>query len=866
VTKPYGPIVGQIHLDDGTHTKFIWVDEQGLQNPAGNAVGSMVDTFAGPVMLQPNWVATPIRSLTFPGYLFPIASSVTVTTGQKEMMDWFRKVYDRIGKPGINSRVTIGNSYYRGFPDAVEINKFKSHGKILGYNFDLRPNEGAWIQSYRSAINPGGFARIRYDSPFLERSSTATIASTPFLINNPGDMPTKLVCTLTFSAAIRTTRFFLRVIPKDGQQAQRVALTPNSSGVAYVSELDNVYLAPGDNYLRVEEASGAYVTTSTIHISCYGTKWRYSSPSGPDLWPTLAASRRTRGYYSTSTTSTSSQSIRFPDEVRQGTIDNYNANNAGVIVEADSNNVLRASEDHDNVTYWTVNNASVTPNNIASPNNTNTGDRITNTALLGGVYQDYTTSAASKWTFSLFAKTATSGTTINLAIDDITGGAPGTNLVSTNFTITSSWQRFSVTTPASVASARILRVQIGIPNVIGGNADVWGSQLEALSYRSSYIPSPTWASTSNSFRGMDTIYLDNPHNYLAYSNDFFKQTTTQGTPGLWFLDSGCTISNTRVAGPDITPLTATQITYAASGDYIEQTIINSEMLTGLTRVVLSGWVRNSSTTARSSILFGIVNQAGTSINSATFTTYENWTRFAIPFNISAGTTVGRIRIEGTGANTQYIYGLQLTNHAWVGDTSSPIPELPEVYTETQASPILPDNTGNWPVWMSQNGYVQFDIRNNETSRPDAEGRLFFGGFSNTGAIPEHPVCYRASATTSANNNVTFYRRTIASGIVAAIDTAVNLYDGAFHTIRLEWFNYVLNNARIMQVKLFIDGVLRQTTNAGASETAWATPPKMIFAQGRNVMISTQTFRCNSVYKNISMGVPELPAGAIPAEY
>lgn len=865
MTKPYGPIVGQIHLDDGTHTKFIWVDEQGLQNPAGNAVGSMVDTFAGPVMLQPNWVATPIRSLTFPGYLFPIASSVTVTTGQKEMMDWFRKVYTRITVPGKNSKVVIGNSYYRGFPDAVEINKFKSHGKILGYNFDLRPNEGAWIQSYGTAVNPGGFARINDDKPSTVATSSSSIASTPFLVNNPGDMPTKLVCTLSFSAAIRTTRFFLRVIPKDGQQAQRVALTPNSSGVAYVSELDNVYLAPGDNYIRVEEASGAYVTTSTIHINCYGTKWRYSSPSGPDLWPTLVTSRATRGYYSISTTSTSSQNIKGPEGARYGTIDNYVAANAGVIVESDSTNVLRASEDHDNVTYWSVNNATVTPNNIASPNNTNTGDRITNTALLGGVYQDYTTTAASKWTFSVFAKTGTSGTTITLNIDDMTGGGFGVVLVSTNFTITSSWQRFSVTTPASVANGSILRVRIGIPNVLGGNADVWGSQLEALSYRSSYIPSPTWASTSNSFRGMDTIYLDNPHNYLAYSNDFFKQTTTQGTPGLWFLDSGCTISNTRVAGPDITPLTATQITYAASGDYIEQTIINSEMLTGLTRVVLSGWVRNSSTTARSSIIFRLVNQSGTNIGSATFTTYENWTRFSYPINIAAGTTVGRIRIEGTGANTQYIYGLQLTNHPWIGDTSSPIPELPEVYTETQASPILPDNASNWPVWMSQNGYVQFDIRNNETSRPDLERRLFFGGFSNTSANTNHPMFYRSSGASSAQNDVVFARVTNLGAGVFAVNTAVNLYDGNFHTVKLEWFNYVLNGSRVIRVTVTIDGNAA-SQDAAAGTSSWRTPPKLIFAQGRVAVGSTTIMTCNSVYKNIVMGVPELPAGAIPAEY
>jgi hypothetical protein len=168
--------------------------------------------------------------------------------------------------------------------------------------------------------------------------------------------------------------------------------------------------------------------------------------------------------------------------------------------------------------------------------------------------------------------------------------------------------------------------------------------------------------------------------------------------------------------------------------------------------------------------------------------------------------------------------------------------------------------------MAQNGFVQFDIRNNETTRPDQEGRLFFGGFSNTGAIPDHPVVYRSTATATGSNNTTFYRRTTISGIYAAVDTAINIYDGNFHTIRIEWLNYVISGVRTMKINLYIDGTLT-TTTVGGSDTAWAVPPKLIFIQGRNIMISASSqFRCNSNYKNISMGVPALPAGAIAAQY
>lgn len=861
MSKPNGPIVGGVHLDDGTHTRFIWIDEQGLQNPAGLSTGTMVDTFGGPVMLAPNWASIPARKLTFPGYLLPIAQSVSITTGQREFMEWFRITYSRMVSPGIPSKVQMGNSYYRGFPGQVEITKFKSHGKLLGYSFDLTPDSGAWVQSYRSALNPGGFARIRYDTPRLERSTSSSAANLPILVNNPGDMPTKLQATISITSAIRTTRFFINVVPASGAAPKRYAVTPNSSGVVSVSETDNIILAPGDNYLRLEEANGSLITGATVYLSAYGTKVRNSNPSGPDLWPILTHSRATNAYYSTSTTSTSSQTLSFPEEARQGTIDNYSAANLGIIVESDATNVLQYSEEHDNA-YWTKTNCTVPTTNITSPANTATGDRLQNTA--GGVAtvsRQYTATSTTRYTFSVFAKIATAATAWYMEIYNVT---TATLLVSTNMTATSSWQRFSVTTPANVTSGNVIEVRIGLPLAALADIDVWGSQLEATSYRTSYIPSPSFASATDSVRAMDILHFDNPHNYLAYSNDFFRQTTTQGTAGLWFLDTGCTISNTRVAGPNIVPLIATQITFTAAGDYIEQKIINAEQLTGLTRVTLSGWVRNSSASARSSIIFRLNDRSGANISSATFVTYENWTRFSTTVSIAAGTQVDRIRIEGTGANTQYIYGFQLTKQEWNADTSSPLPECREVYTETQAAPILPDDSANdWPLWITQNGFVQFDIRNNETSRPNFEGRLLFGGFSGSvSREPLHPIVYRDTFYSSSDNAISFTRIASSGVSTLTINSGVNIYDGNWHTVRIQWRNYVLSGTRTMDITLTIDGV---STTATSNQTAWSSVPKFVFAQGRMTMFGS-TYRCNSSYRNISMGVPTLPAGAIPAQY
>lgn len=869
MTKPNGPIVGGVHLDDGVHTKFIWMDEQGMQNPASIGDGTNVDTFGGPVMVHPNWASIPSRKLIFPGYMFPVAQSVSVGKGQREFMEWLRKSYARISRTGVPSKVVIGNSYYRGYPTNLDITKFKSHGSILGYSFDLTPDSGAWVQSYRNAINPGGFARIRFDTPALERN-TGNVSGIPVVFNNPGDMPTKLVASISFSAAVRATRFYVRVVPVNGQAPRRAAFTPNASGIAVITEQDNVVLAPGDNWIRIEEANGSLVSSSAIFLSGYGTKFRYSNPSGPDLWPIFAHGRWSVGYVSTSAASTASQTLRPPEEVRQGTIDNYLAANVGVLVEADTTNYLTASQEFDAVD-WTKTTSTVTANAATAPNGDITGDRITHTALAGNCNQTVTTNSAGKVTLSVFAKTGTIGTTLFLQIFDNTGAV---SLVSQSSTVSATWTRYSITTPASVLSGRSLNLRIGADQASAtANVDVWGAQCESLSYRSSYVPTivaALGATNSNSARGMDILHLDNPHNYLAYSNDFRKQTTTQGTPGLWFLDPGCTLSATSVAGPFINTLNATQITFAASGDFIEQKIVNSELLIGQlvagkpARVTFSVWAR-SSTSSRSNLILRLVDRSGANVSSLNFTAYENWTRYSITVSIGSG-GIDRVRFEGTSASTQYIYGAQLTSHNWNGDTTSPMPECREVYTETRSVPVLPDNCAcDWPEFMSQNGFVQFDIRNNEITKPDQEGRLYFGGFSNSTVEPQHPVVFRGNLEVSASNQVRFARLTTLGTAVWATSTATNIYDGNFHTMRIEWLNYI-NSAgvRVMQTNLVIDGVTTSST-AGASDVAWVTAPKFIFAQGRNAIYNV-SYRCNSVYKNISMGVPTLPAGAVPAQY
>lgn len=183
----------------------------------------------------------------------------------------------------------------------------------------------------------------------------------------------------------------------------------------------------------------------------------------------------------------------------------------GLLVEEARTNILTYSEDFKNGT-WTVTSAIVLPNTITSPSGANNASRLStliagvaNTGLIDQGVTSVTVSTV--YTFSVYIKAGTSPistlnfyrsspfsqTLLTITWSTFSAVASGTDLISSSFVaVGNGWYRASLTMNSGTSTGMVSRIYVrdqGTSNVVNEYCYIWGAQLEAGAFPTTYQPS-----------------------------------------------------------------------------------------------------------------------------------------------------------------------------------------------------------------------------------------------------------------------------------------------------------------------------------------------------------------------------------------
>ena len=216
----------------------------------------------------------------------------------------------------------------------------------------------------------------------------------------------------------------------------------------------------------------------------------------------------------------------------------------GLLIEEQRTNSFPASNDFANATYWTVYGTAVATAGAATgPDGLTSASNLagaTDTTLSGNnLEESVSISASTAYTFSVFVK-SNGGTQVALRLRDSTGGSTTSALLP----VTSSWTRISVSRTMAVGATSV-RCLIGNTD---GDIFIYGAQLEAGAFATSYIPTTTTALT----RSADVCSMTGT-NFSSWYNaaegtfvsEFLPNVVAPATAAqLVFMVSDGTISNT----------------------------------------------------------------------------------------------------------------------------------------------------------------------------------------------------------------------------------------------------------------------------------------------------------------------------------
>jgi hypothetical protein len=254
--------------------------------------------------------------------------------------------------------------------------------------------------------------------------------------------------------------------------------------------------------------------------------------------------------------------------LKTAAIDEPRFEKEGYLNEGDSTNLLPYSEQFDNAT-WSKSNTTVTANttDTTDPRGTNLADKLLDTASTTWHYMispAVSFTAGTKYTFSIFAKKGTkdvvqlvtnvSAFPAGYANFDLTNGVISAQAGLDDAKISSlsnGWYRLSITSTANTTTTAT-PIFISIQNsttaamsatYLGdgtGSVYIFGAQLEALSFATSYIPTTTGTATRSTDLlnvtregNMPNIEVDGVVSISTDFNSFGNTTSNQWMWGLY---------------------------------------------------------------------------------------------------------------------------------------------------------------------------------------------------------------------------------------------------------------------------------------------------------------------------------------------
>jgi hypothetical protein len=279
----------------------------------------------------------------------------------------------------------------------------------------------------------------------------------------------------------------------------------------------------------------------------------------------------------------------------------------GLLIEEQRTNLLTYSEQFSDAA-WTKTRSSIIANTIVAPNGTLTGDKLvedTTASNTHQVIQSVSFTSGTAYTFTGYIKAAertwvlfrlpsAAFTSTLQAYFNLSAGVVGAITANTTASITpvgNGWYRCSMTATATITAS-------GSPGIFVATADnsasytgdgysgiyIWGAQLEAGAFATSYIPTVASQVTRSadvaSMTGINFSSWYSPDQGTIYAEGFLNNPATTGAQTRRFVEMSDGTNNNKITfGRAADVNSAVRVLYTVSGTNVNGT--NGQPVTGV---------------------------------------------------------------------------------------------------------------------------------------------------------------------------------------------------------------------------------------------------------------------------------------------